>query len=125
MEFPRFPVADKIAEVLFAESADSAAHLFHHLRENDADRYFFDEHQLNVLGYNLMYENRMDDARIIMEANAEAFPQSSNVYDSLGDVYKTAGDTLKAIEHYEKALTIDAEAEHTRKKLEELSESKD
>ena len=68
-----------------------------------------------------MYENKLEDARIILEANAEAYPQSSNIYDSLGDVYKTVGDTLKAIEQYRKALTIDDEAEHTRKKLEELS----
>ena len=72
-----------------------------------------------------MYENRLEDAHIVLEANAEAFPQSSNIYDSLGDVYKAAGDTLKAIEQYRKALVIDAEAEHTRNKLEELSESED
>jgi len=121
LEYPRFPIADKIAEVLFAESADSAVHLYHHLREKNADRYYLDEYQLNVLGYDLLNENKLEDARLILEANAEAYPQSSNIYDSLGDVYKAAGDTMKAIEQYRKALTIDAEAEHTRKKLEEIS----
>jgi CubicO group peptidase (beta-lactamase class C family) len=123
LKFPRFPIADTIAEVLFREGAETAVHLFHQLRKESSERYFVDEHQLNVLGYRLMYENRLEDARRILEANAEAYPESSNVYDSLGDVYKAAGDTLKAIEKYKKALAIDPGQNYTIKKLEDLSDS--
>ena len=123
LKFPKFPIADKIAEVLFAEGADSAVALFHLLQKNATDRYFFEEYHLNILGYNLMYENRLEDALKILEANADTYPESANVYDSLGDVYKAGGDTLKAIEQYRKALSIDPELDHTLKKLKELSGS--
>lgn len=122
-ELPKFPIVDIVAEVLFKVSADSAVILFHYLRDNVADRYFIDEHQLNILGYNLMYENRLEDARKIFEANADAYPESSNVYDSLGDFYKYSSDLLKAIEYYKKALSIDPELKHTLKKLKEISGS--
>ncbi|UCG93252.1 MAG: class A beta-lactamase-related serine hydrolase [candidate division WOR-3 bacterium] len=118
---PKFPIADRIAEVLFEAGPDSAVQLYRFLAEHENERYFFDEHQLNVLGYRLMYENRLEDARIILEANAEAYPKSSNVYDGLGDIYKAAGDTLNAVEQYRKALSIDPDLDHTIRKLKELS----
>ena len=55
--------------------------------------------------------------------NVEKYPESSNVYDSLGDIYKAAGDTLQAIEQYMKALSIDPDLTHTKRKLGELTEN--
>jgi cytochrome c-type biogenesis protein CcmH/NrfG len=38
--------------------------------------------------------------------NVEAFPQSSNVYDSLGEAYMANGDKELAIRNYEKSIEL-------------------
>jgi hypothetical protein len=37
----------------------------------------------------------------------EAYPNSANVYDSLGEAYFLSGNTPEAIQNYEKSLTLD------------------
>ena len=49
----------------------------------------------------------VDDAIEIFKLNVEYYPNSANVYDSLGDAYQAAGKKEEAIKSYEKALSID------------------
>ena len=65
--------------------------------------------------------HRTNDAIAILELNAEEYPNAANVYDSLGDAYREAGDTKRAAESYTTALGLDADAGRTRQKLEEIS----
>ena len=39
--------------------------------------------------------------------NVESFPQSSNVYDSLGEAYMINGDKDLAIKNYQKSVELD------------------
>jgi Flp pilus assembly protein TadD len=43
----------------------------------------------------------------VFKLNVEAFPGSSNVYDSLGEAYFKNGDTKNAINNYRKSLELD------------------
>ena len=42
----------------------------------------------------------------VLALNAELFPESANVYDSLSDAYIRAGDEQRAIELAEKSLAM-------------------
>lgn len=64
------------------------------------------EAELNTYGYQLMGQQRIDDALAIFEKNVKAHPQSWNVYDSLAEAYGIKGDRKKAIENYSKALNL-------------------
>ena len=70
-------------------------------------RYVDSESAVNSFGYTLLGKNRVADAIEVFRLNAEAYPNSANVYDSLGDAYQAAGRKDEAIKSYEKALTID------------------
>jgi tetratricopeptide (TPR) repeat protein len=63
-----------------------------------------DERNLNQMGYQLLQENRTEDAIKVFTANLEAFPESPNVYDGLGDAYEKQGDREKAISNAKLAL---------------------
>ena len=42
----------------------------------------------------------------MFELNAESYPLSWNVYDSLAEAYMNGGENAKAIQFYEKSLEI-------------------
>lgn len=66
--------------------------------------HIIDERNLNQMGYELLEDNRIEDAIKIFTANQEAFPESPNVYDALGDAYEKAGDKSKAMANSKLAL---------------------
>ena len=64
----------------------------------------FKERDLNGLGYALMNGGRTREAVEILKLNAEAFPDSANVYDSLAEATMKSGDDGQAILLYKKAI---------------------
>jgi CubicO group peptidase (beta-lactamase class C family) len=78
------------------------------------------EGQLNRLGYELLREKRTTDAIEIFKLNAEAFPSSANVHDSLAEAYAEAGMKDLAIKSYAKALELDPGNRNTITKLNDL-----
>lgn len=63
---------------------------------------------LATVGYMLMLEEKYEDARIVLEANAEAFPESTDVYVSLGEFYLQQKDMVKAKSFFLEALKRDS-----------------
>jgi tetratricopeptide (TPR) repeat protein len=59
------------------------------------------EAELNVYGYQLMGQGRLDDAINIFKMNIKRYPDSWNVYDSLGEALNNKGDKTGAKEYYE------------------------
>ncbi len=70
------------------------------------DYNFDDESALNDIGYLLMGKNKIDDAITIFEYNTHLFPQSGNVYDSLGEAYYKQGNKAKALVNYKQSLKL-------------------
>jgi tetratricopeptide (TPR) repeat protein len=68
--------------------------------------YNFDEPELNSLGYKLLRTRKFKEAIRIFQLNIEAYPQSSNVYDSLGEAYMNDGDKPRAIANYQRSLEL-------------------
>ncbi len=74
---------------------------------------------MNQLGYRLL-RGKTADAIKVFSKNAREYPQSGNVYDSLGDAYAAAGENKIAIENYKKALKIDPANEKANEQLKKL-----
>lgn len=68
------------------------------------DREYYKESDLNRLGYALINSGRAAEAVEILKLNAETFPDSANVYDSLAEAYLKAGDDGQAVVFYRKAI---------------------
>jgi len=61
---------------------------------------------LNAIGYRLLQGGKTRKAIDIFKYNVELYPNSANVYDSLGDAYDTHGKKNKALNNYMKAVSI-------------------
>lgn len=77
------------------------------------------ESQVNNLGYKMMGIKQYIKAETLFKLNITNNPYSGNCYDSLGDFYLETGNKTRAIESYNKALTLKKMPE-TEEKLEKL-----
>lgn len=64
------------------------------------------EVDINCYAYQLLWRGRSEQALELLHMNAEAYPDSWNAYDSLGEVYAAGGEIEKAIEYYARALSM-------------------
>ncbi len=99
-----------IAETIFATILEKgiapALEQYRELKEKRSDTYELDEDEMNDVGYRLLRMKKVNEAIEIFKLNVEAFPQSSNVYDSLGEAYMVNGDKELAIKNYQKSVEL-------------------
>lgn len=101
------------------EGIEAGTELYRDLK----DRYgpeAFPEFLLNSVGYGLLRGDRVEAAIAVFALNVDAYPNSSNVYDSLGEAYMVAGDVERAISNYERSLELNPQNTNAVEKLEEL-----
>jgi tetratricopeptide (TPR) repeat protein len=83
--------------------------------------YDFGEGSLNAFGYSVL-EKDAAGAIQIFQLNADTFPDSANVWDSLGEAYMKSGDAKNAQLNYEKALKLDPNNRNAKDMLKKLAE---
>ncbi|MEL7170948.1 MAG: tetratricopeptide repeat protein, partial [Bacteroidota bacterium] len=84
------------------------------------DAGILNEAAINATGYATLDEDSIAMALLIFAFNADAFPDSWNVHDSLGEALALAGRTDEAIAAYERSLTLNPESESGPAALERL-----
>ncbi len=99
---------DTVSAIMNEKGIDAAIELYHSLKKEKNTRYTFNEEQLNTLGwYELLTQaKKVNEAIAILKLNAQEYPGSWNVYDSLGAAYAENGDTELAIANYEKSISL-------------------
>lgn len=102
-------ICEPLTKTLMEGTVAEAVQQYHGLKSKQSDVYDFGEGHLNMFGYELLMRGRIDDAVEIFKLNIEAYPQSSNVYDSYGEALMLKGDTTLAIANYKKSLELDPE----------------
>ncbi|MFD0794923.1 serine hydrolase [Mucilaginibacter litoreus] len=95
--------------------------LYHKLKQTNPDEYgFSNETTLNEIGYSLMNAKNIDAAITVFEYNTTLFPQSGNVFDSLGEAYLNKGDKAKALANYKRSLQLDPNNSTAKSVIEKL-----
>jgi len=81
-----------------------------------------EEERLNSIGYSFLEEKKFEEAIAILKLNAELYPSSSNVYDSLGEAYMIKGDKELAVANYKKSLDLDPHNENAINMIKKLTQ---
>jgi tetratricopeptide (TPR) repeat protein len=84
-----------------------------------------DERRLNSAGYSLLTSGQPAQAVAAFRVSADAHPNSSNAFDSLGEGLAALGDLAGARSAYEKAVQLNPGNGHARWSLEHLPNAKD
>ena len=85
---------------------EAALNFYQRIKQGSAPGYAVDEGSLNLLGYHLLMQKKVDEAIKVFERNVQEYPSASNPYDSLGEAYMTAGKKDLAIQNYQKSVEL-------------------
>ncbi len=113
------------SEFLRENEFDKALSEYLLIKQNDSLDPAISEKNFNSLGYAEMRDKNFDLAINFFKINAELYPESSNVYDSLGEAYMRKGDTVQAISNFEKSLEIDSANSRAKRYLKRLKKRKE
>lgn len=75
---------------------------------------------LNNLGYDLLFDDSLDEALEIFKLNTELFPNIGNCWDSYGEALLKNGRKEEALKAYKKALEIDPNLPSAKKAVKEI-----
>lgn len=117
---PRPLATEKLVPVVMSKGVEAAIAEYDRMRKEESEVFDTGEGALNRLGYLMLQHGQTDGAIAVFRANAERFPYSSNVYDSLGEAYAKKGETELAIRNYEKSIELNPHNEHGKSMLEKL-----
>ena len=76
---------------------------------------------MNYVGYSLLEQKNIAAAIAVFKANVELYPQSSNVYDSLGEAYMANGEKELAVANYKKSLELNPQNGNAVEMLKKLA----
>ena len=113
-------IAEVLSYTIVEKGIQTAIEQYEKLKKDQPDRYNFGENELNMLGYHLIWREMNDEAIEVYKLNIQAFPDSANPYDSLGEAYQSLGQRELAIENFEKALVINPKMDSAIEALEKL-----
>ncbi len=111
-------VGDDLFIISKLKSVAAALDEYDLLKSQDASK--LNEGTLNGLGYRLLYGGQETDSIRVFQKNVQMYPQSGNVYDSLGEAYAKTGQKDLAIQNYEKSLQLDPKNGNAVEQLKKL-----
>ncbi len=102
----RISIAETLSATITTRGVDAAARQYHDIRAAHPKTYNLDESELNTLGYQLIKGGKVKEAIRVFQLNTEAYPRSSNAFDSLGEAYRDGGNKPEAVASYQKAVVL-------------------
>ncbi len=114
------PISFDLKNLILTEGIDAVKAYYFDKKENAADQYLFRTGFLDDLGYKCIDRGHYQEALDIFLFMVELEPEHSGWPDSVADAYRAMGEQEKAIEWYQKALTIDPDQGFSQRKLQEL-----
>ena len=115
----RFLRRNEFYSLLNIKGVDAAADYFNTFNKSEPVVPMFTESEMNLLGYRYLQDGKSSEAIKLFRLNTISYPDSWNVYDSLGEALLKDGQTGPAIENYKKSLELNPGNENAKKVLKE------
>ena len=103
-DMPKKSVSTELLAVIEAEGINAGITRYNTIK--DSETYGLSERDMNDMGYQLMGSDKVEEASKVFELIIEAFPKSSNAYDSYGEALMTLGKNDLAIKNYRKSVEL-------------------
>ena len=107
-------------ELLQAGKTDEAVAAYRRIKKERPDNVAVSEQRLNTLGYELLRAKKLRESVAVFALNAELYPQSFNVYDSLAEAYAESGEKELALKNYRRSLELNPQNKNATQMLKKL-----
>ncbi len=94
---------------------------YRQIKKEKPDNASVGENRLNALGYGFLRAKKLPEAIAYFKLNTEFYPNSWNVYDSLGEAYMANGDKELAVSSYKKSLELNPKNTNGAEMLKKLA----
>jgi tetratricopeptide (TPR) repeat protein len=119
---PEQTLGEQLKARIVREGAAAAEVFYREHKQRHPDRWGkTTEAEINRAGYELLGQHQTEAAIAAFRLNADSYPRSPNVHDSLGEAYLQAGDREHAIACYRKALEVEPGFRNAQRMLEQLA----
>ena len=115
-QLPKEKVSKQMAKLIISEDLNSAINYYQSVK-TDTLNYQISEADINVLGYQFLNEEHLDEALSIFKLNIEEYPNSANPYDSYGDALLLKGDSINALKNFKKCYEMDSTLTYAKDKF--------
>lgn len=117
-EYEKLPEDSKLLEDFIEKNeVEEAVKWLNEQIKNDEKMYDWIEEYLNNIGYYLISGNKFKPATFLLKINTILYPESANVWDSLGEVYFFDKKFELAIKTMEKALEVNPNNQNAKEKI--------
>lgn len=102
--FPKKSVAYSLGDRMEKDGIPAALEYYKSIK--DSAGYYPNESEMSETGYQFLNSGKVKEAVAVFKLNTQAFPKSSNVYDSYGKALMELGNKTEAIENYKKSVKL-------------------
>ncbi|MFH1143668.1 MAG: SUMF1/EgtB/PvdO family nonheme iron enzyme [Candidatus Eisenbacteria bacterium] len=99
----------------------AAERCYWRMKSAEPGEYYFRESEFNDLVFRLVGQGNLPAAQQVARLNVEAYSESFNTHDSLGEVLLKRGDREAAVIHYRRALELNPRCETAKHVLDSLA----
>jgi CubicO group peptidase (beta-lactamase class C family) len=103
-DFPKRSVAYSLGDRIEKEGVSAALEYYKGIK--DSTGYYLNEGEMNRTGYQFLQQGKVKETAAIFKLNIQAFPKSSNAYDSYGEALMALGNKTAALENYKQSVQL-------------------
>ncbi|MFV5684377.1 serine hydrolase [Flavobacterium sp. GB2R13] len=111
-------VEEEITAAFFKNDIEKAKQTYFVLKSKNSILHF--EDVLNMIGYTLMNNDRLNDAIKVLEFNLEENPKSFNAFDSLAESYFNNGQLEISKQNYQKSFELNPENANAKEMINKI-----
>lgn len=100
-------LATHLAKITILSGVEAAISEYTQIQESSMEEYLVLEGSFNAYAYMMLERGWLQKGISILQLSIHLFPDSSNLHDSLGEMYLLAGDRDLALQHYQKSVELD------------------
>lgn len=89
------------------------------INKREQSEYNISEDGIITFGYELMYQEKLEDALVIFKLSTEFYPEAYNTWDSMGECLLEMNNTKEGIEAYKKSLELNPRNSNAKKIIED------
>ncbi len=112
--------AELLERAINESGVEAALNVFADIKESPPGDYYFNEVELNDVGYRLIEKEKLLEAIAVFKLIVASYPGSFNAFDSLAEGFLLSGDKEQALINYRKSLELFPGNLGAQVKLEEL-----